>query len=358
MKIQIKARDLLDAARLASAGLATRDIKPLLKSFALSALNGWLQIESTDLELGVVAGATCESAQDGSVCIPGNFTQLLEGLDEQLVSFDVADNKACIYGDGFNFELATQDTSAFPSYAALSGTCDFVVDSAWLAQAIKLSKLDIRRDDNDYSAISGFCLEVSDNQVSGVSTNRVILTATHAPCESDKAIQAIMPHKSLSAISSICGQAEKLKVSISRSTASFSTDNLVVWSRLIEGRYPPWRKAMDRKAELVAKVQTGDLHQAIKRACYFVSEETIKVNLAFGSSLVISNTSKKGDGSFVVPCNCLGVEKTFAASGPGLRAVLSVHKADEELCLSLTASGTPSLVIDFAGGRHVVAGIS
>lgn len=355
MKIKIKGQVLAETAKNAAHGISTRNIKPILSSVLMSAADGTLLIEATDLEIGVVAQCPCEVLEPGRVCIPGNFVQLLDGLEEKDVEIESEGPKAKLHGQGFNFELSTQDPGQFPSYKPDVARVQAVVNGTWLSKSIRLSKLDIRREDNDFGAINGFCLDFDGQKVNAISTNRVILTATNSECISDP-VQAVISHRTTAAIMGVCGD-EQIKVGVSPSTISFESGGQVVWSRLVEGRYPPWRKAISPQAEVVAKVRSGDLYQAIKRACYFVSEETIQVQIEFGDQIVVSNSGVKGGGRFEVPGQ-VEAHGQFVASAPALRAVLSVHQADEQLTLSMTKNANKSLAIDFEGGRHMVAGIN
>lgn len=353
MKLKIKGHDLISAIRSAASGLATRDIKPILKSFLFQAVDGQLLVESTDLEMGVIATAPCEVPEPGKVCIPGTCGQLLDGLDDKEISVETIENRAIISGSGFKFELATQVDGGFPSYKQEDTLATLPVNPEWMAQSIKFSKLDDYRDDRDFGAINGLCLDIRDKKINAVSTNRIILTATTIDTEFDGEIQVVLPRKFLPLISATAGKGQGLVFCTARSTASFASPGLLVWTRLIEGRYPPWRKVAHIPVKPLASVLAGELSTAIKRACYFLSQDSIRVKLAFGDNLVVSNTNGSGEGFSNVSCTISG-NGSFDVNGLSVRSLLSTHKPDEKLQIGFAKSSTEFMVIDFEMGRHSI----
>src|SRR5438105_1157279 len=122
MKAQFHREGLLSAFQLASAAVAPRDVKPILRNLKAVADADRCILMATDLELGIrldVRGVKVE--EPGAAILPAARTLaiLRESTDAEL-SLE-ADNERCLVrGQSNEFEMPSEDPANFPDVPAFA----------------------------------------------------------------------------------------------------------------------------------------------------------------------------------------------------------------------------------------------
>src|SRR5437764_9621696 len=74
---------------------------------------------------------------------------------------------------------------------------------------------------------------------------------------------------------------EKVKVSLRPNDALFKTERAMIYSRLVEGRYPAYREVFPKKQTVKVTLTAGPFHAAVRQAAIMTDEESKKVVFAF-----------------------------------------------------------------------------
>src|SRR5258708_35663608 len=118
MKIVCHREGLLAACQLASAAVAARDVKPVLRNIKAIVDDDKCTLMATDLELGIrleVRGIKVDEPGDAILPAARLLAILREAPDEEL-SIE-ADSNACIVrGAALEFEMPSEDPASFPDF--------------------------------------------------------------------------------------------------------------------------------------------------------------------------------------------------------------------------------------------------
>ena len=73
MKFSVARSELLDALSVVGKGMSARSTLPILSGILVSALDGEIQLQATDLEVSVRRSCAALIEGDGSVVVPGKL---------------------------------------------------------------------------------------------------------------------------------------------------------------------------------------------------------------------------------------------------------------------------------------------
>src|SRR5215213_6168465 len=122
MKIVCHREGLLSACQLASAAVAVRDVKPVLRNLKAIVDDDRCTIMATDLELGIrleVRGIKVE--EPGEALLPTNrIISILRESTEEELSIEAGPDACLVRGQTTEFEMPGEDPAAFPDIPAFA----------------------------------------------------------------------------------------------------------------------------------------------------------------------------------------------------------------------------------------------
>src|SRR5207244_12012628 len=77
--------------------------------------------------------------------------------------------------------------------------------------------------------------------------------------------------------------AETIRVALRPNEALFKTDRAMIYSRLVEGRYPPYREVFPKKQTAKIPLTVGPFHAAVRQAAIMTDDESKRVVFGFGN---------------------------------------------------------------------------
>src|SRR3954447_18793362 len=116
MKIVCHREGLLSACQLASAAVAARDLKPILKNLKAVVGEDRCTLMATDLELGIrleVRGIRVEDPGEALLPTSRLVSILREATDEEL-TIEAGPDACTIRGASAEFEMSSEDPVSFP----------------------------------------------------------------------------------------------------------------------------------------------------------------------------------------------------------------------------------------------------
>src|SRR3954463_12484391 len=122
MKVVFHREGLLSACQLASAAVAARDVKPVLKNLKAVVSDDRATLMATDLELGIrleVRGIKVEEPGDALLPASRLISILRESTDEEL-TIEAGMDATFIRGSTTEFEMPGEDPAAFPDIPAFA----------------------------------------------------------------------------------------------------------------------------------------------------------------------------------------------------------------------------------------------
>lgn len=302
MKLTCSREALLRAVQLVSAAVAARTTKPILaciKATAPDVGDDTLVLTAYDTEVGIrytLKGVDVREA--GSAMLAPKFQSILRECEyDPDVGLTANDGAAKVCIGSSKFELPGWPVAEFPDLPEFADKGNYHEATAGdLAGLIRNTQYAADKKDSTRFALSGVLWEVSPKTVRLVATDSKRLAIAEAPAtlygEAETAVKAshLIPSKALALLAAnLTDAGELVKVALGANEAMFQTGAAVIYTRLIEGRYPPYRDIIKQTQKQVNKKVTlpvGPFLSRLRQAAIMTDEESKRVTLTFADGKV------------------------------------------------------------------------
>ena len=294
---------LLTAFGMVSGVVPARSPKPILQNVKLVAdADDGSVLMGTDLEIGIrhrVLGIKVE--QPGSVILPTlQIGSILRTSADIELAIETNDDRLLVKGLHSEFTLPVEDVNLFPEVP------DFAASSYYVIAASDLKKL-IRRTifatdvESTRYALGGVLVELIGESMAMVGTDGRRLARMLAIVEAENnppalAGSPVIPVKALKLIErNLADDDPPVHLTIQSGTAVLMrTENAVIYSRLVEGRFPRYQDVFPANVEVKIPLEVGPLRMAVEQASIVTSQDSRGVDFQFGLG-VLRLTSQSAD---------------------------------------------------------------
>jgi DNA polymerase III subunit beta len=295
MKALCNREGLLAAFGMVSPVVPARSPKPILQNVKLVAdADEGSILMGTDLEVGIrhrVIGMKVEQA--GSVILPtAQFSSILRTSDDQELSVEVVGDHLIIRGLRSEFTLPGEDPSLYPEVPDFAATGYHEVAAADLRKLIRRTIFATDVESTRY-ALGGVLVELSADSITMVGTDGRRLARMVAPAEAKNDAGApagspVIPVKALKLIErNLDDDDPPVHIAIQGTAAVLiRTERAVIYSRLVEGRFPRYQDVFPANVEVKIRLEVGPLRLAVEQASIVTSEESRGVDFTFGDGVL------------------------------------------------------------------------
>jgi DNA polymerase-3 subunit beta len=353
MKAVCQREALLSACQLASAAVASRDVKPILKNLKAMVQTDRCTLMATDLELGIrleVRSVKVDEPGDAIIPAAKMMSILRESTDEELTV--EANNDACTVRGQFNeFEMPSEDPANFPDIPTFDGDKYHEIAAGVLREMIRRTQFAVAVGEARFSATTGVLLELDGDQAKLVGTDgrRLALAqgaATTHGGHTTKGQMPVIPAKAMGLLErNLQEPDEMVRISVRPNEVLMKTERAMVYSRLVEGRFPPYQQVIPSKHPLKIPLTVGPFMTAVRQAAIMTDEESKRVVFAFGKHKLTLQARgvETGRSRVEIPVGYDGKPIEISFDPKFLIDMLKVLDAEVPLTLELLDSNKPAL---------------
>lgn len=368
MKVNCNARKLTDAFMLAASVAPLRSPKEILRNVKLTATEGGIRLSATDCEVAIEVRITedIEVLQTGVVLLPvGKTSAILRENTDETITIETHDSKAIIRASRSKFQLLTESPDEFPMFDSHIGAAYHELPARALAMMLHRTVYATDDDSSRYS-LGGVNIEADQTTLIAVGTDGRRMATCSAPATSvgDHAIaeaKVIIPTRSCKLIEralNLRGD-DLVRITASMNDVVVETDQCVIYSRIVEGRYPNWRQVLpSRKEYSTIQVFNGSFLAAVKQASIATSQDSQSIDLTFseGEIRIESNTAEVGEASvtMIASTDLDGEPFTLKVDNRFLREFCGVLDLEASVQIEVSDPASPMLLSTDDGYRYVV----
>jgi DNA polymerase-3 subunit beta len=316
MKFIVSSSVLLKNLQIISGVLNNKNTLPILDNFLFELKKQKLLISSSDLETTMtteVELTKSEGEEDGSICIPARILlETLKTMPDLPVSFNInLENQAIELSAGEGkYRLTGYEAEEYPRTPQLENTNSLEIHSSILANAIQKTLFATGNDDMR-PVMSGVFCELNEENITFVSTDaHKLVKYIRKDAKAAEAASFVLAKKPLTQLKNILSISDcQVNINYTQSNISFVFDNIMLVSRLVEGKYPNYEAVIPKDNPNKLIVDRLGLLNAIRRVSIFANQSTHQVRFKItGQELVLSaedvDYSNKADER--MPCNYEG----------------------------------------------------
>ncbi|OGI66394.1 DNA polymerase III subunit beta [Candidatus Nomurabacteria bacterium RIFCSPLOWO2_02_FULL_40_10] len=253
---------------------------PVLNSILLIASGKSLKLRATNLSLGVEVEIPAKIEKEGIVAVSGS---VLSGIFSNIfqnenIFLEEVEGNLLIKTKKSKIKLKGQPHDDFPTIPRVAGI-SFDIESKKIMDGIKSvyyssSVSDIKPE------ISSVFIHTNDDNLIFVSTDSFRLAEKKIKAKGIPEIGGILiPFKNISEIIRIFGESPSIiKVCFNKNQISFSSDDVYLTSRIIDGVFPDYRQIIPKTSSTNAIILKQDLLNALKLSNIF-SDKFNQVNM-------------------------------------------------------------------------------
>jgi DNA polymerase III subunit beta len=344
---------LLSAVQLVSAAIPSRDIKPILRNIKAIADPDRCTLMATDLEIGIRLDVMGMSVQEpGEAILPAQrlLSILREARDDELTV--EADSTSCtVRGDAMEFEMPGEDPALFPDLPTFNEDKYHEVPADALREMIRRTAFAAAQGEPSRYSMTGVLWELDGDAVKLVATDgrRLALAEGKGKAHgghTTKGQTPVVPTKAMALLErNLQDDGQVVRVCLRPNEVLFRTEVAVIYSRLVEGRFPDYRQVFPKKQAIKIPLPVAPFLARVRQAAIMTDEESKRVTFHFADDRLTlqAQGATAGRSKVQLPITYDGKAVDINFNPAFLVDMLKVLPEDAELTLDLIDGGTPAL---------------
>lgn len=303
MKITCPRDSLLTACQLVSAATAARTTKPILSNIKATAEDDGLRLVAYDTEVGIryeLRGI--DVARAGSSVLPiKELTRILQESKDDSISLDADANGIRAKVGSSKFDLRTYPVDEFPDIPVFDDGGRYHEISAGVLRTMirRAAFAADKKDSGGRYALTGVLWEAEGKVARLVATDTKRLAmcegpaSLYGPPESTRGSH-LVPSKAIGLLErNLTDDGELVRVGLRPNEAMFQTERAMIYTRLVEGRYPPYREVLAqarKQATVKVPLPVESFLARVRQAAILTDDESKRVDMGFEPGKIVMET--------------------------------------------------------------------
>ena len=364
MKISCDREQLLHAFQTVATVAPQRSPKPILQNVKLDASNDGVILSATDLEVGVryfVEGVDVQSP-GGVVLSVSRFGSILRESTDETLHLEADGQSATIRGERSQFRLSTENPAEFPQVAVFAEEHYHEIPARLFRELIRRTVFATDNESSRY-ALGGVKLEFEETQVTAIGTDGRRLAKMTGPIVTkgnaiDPSQTTIIPTRAMQLIERAVAPSDaEIQVALKGNEFLVHTPKASISARLLEGRFPDWKKVFPEAGSGVSlELAVGATHAAVRQAAIVTSEESRGVTFTFGDGMLVlsGKAAEVGQARVELPISYDGEELTVTLDPRFVIDFLKVLDAEKTFTLEVKDSESAAVCSTDDGYGYVI----
>ena len=337
---------------------------PILNNILISTEKNFLNLTSTDLEIGIKWWSLVKIEEEGKIAIPSRIlSNFVNFLPNKPIKLKVKDLNLEVECENFQTIIKGFNPEDFPLIPKISTEENISIQSKIFCQSLNRI-VDIASLSSIKPEISGVYFLFQKNLITIAATDSFRLGEKklylEAPLNNiSKDYSLILPQRAVKEIINIFGEKEgDLKMYFSPNQVLFESflsetphPQVQLTSRLIEGEYPNYQEIIPKKCDTQITLTTNEFINQIKLASLFsgkINEIKLKINPEKNQLNLFSQNPDIGEHQSLLkgevrgkPCE-ISFNHRFLLDG--LLSIVATQEKGSEVILELTGSDKPGVL--------------
>ncbi|MBK8735697.1 MAG: DNA polymerase III subunit beta [Saprospiraceae bacterium] len=350
MNFSVSSSAFLKQLQLASGALSSNPVMSILEDFLLELKGKILTITTSNLEVSIQTSIEVEGKGNGKIAISGKtLLETLKSLPEQFVHFEINDETRGveITSSSGKYKMVGENPADFPEMTKPDGDDNFTIESKNLLVAIDRT-IFATSNDEMRQAMKGICMNINFNNVTFVATDaHKLVKSTFLDVVSETATSIILTKKTLLTLKGILRPESNVKVYFNKSKAYFEFDNVMLTTRLIEGKFPDYNAVIPINNPNKLRISRQDLLSSIRRLAIFANKSTNQIVFDLQENSLTINAQDldmNNEATEQMICNYDGDPVDISLNAKYLIEILSVMTS-EEIIFEINTTNKPVIIL-------------
>jgi len=356
MQFIVKRDILLKSLNFVQGVVEKKNTLPILSNVLLQLKENKLYIVATDLDIVFYDEITeVKILKEGSTTTSAAilYDILRKISSDSELNFDLkTENKLSLKSDNSDFNLLCLPTDNFPTFADEFEGQEILLNNSRFLKLLNKTKIAISNDDTRHY-LNGIFLHLTEghgrNFLTGVATDSHRLSSSSLEIENtDNFSSLILPRKTVFQLCSLLTESnEKLSMQMSENKVKFTLGNMKLISKVIDGKFPDYKKVVPTNNEKSLIVPSKDFIDSIERvtSVSLDRKEGVKLIINKDNVQLSVNSASSGEGNEVIKANFNSDNFNISFNSKYLIDIVSEIE-DKNLKMNLKDSVSPVLIVD------------
>ena len=349
MKFSLPRDRFLAELGVAVRGVSARSAIQTLSGVMVVARGDGVELQSTDMELGIRVRLDAPTERDGSALVPGRLLlDVVRSLPGDGLTLEARGSEGDVElsSGTASFRLRTLPTEDFPALPESEGERVRIPADAFSDTVAKVARAASR--DETRPHLTGVLVSASGPALRMVATDSYRLAVKETTLAEPVAaeLEANVPARALQELTRIASTegAGEVAVAALQNQVVFEVGSTVVSSRLVEGRFPNYRQLLPESYEHDLRLDGSELLAVVRRISLLAQRNApLRLRFSEGELEVSARTPDVGEARETLPVAFQGESLEIGFNPEFLRDGLeSADSAD--LVLKLISPLRPGLI--------------
>jgi DNA polymerase-3 subunit beta len=299
MKLQVTQENLNKALGTVARVANARGTLPVLANVLIRTVNNRLSIAATNLDIAITHYIGAKVAEEGSITVPARLMQdFVSSLPSGVIDLNLDEYKLHISTEQYQSVINGVSAEEFPVMPAIDKGKTWTVSGPVIKKSLQKVVMAASTDEAR-PVLTGVLLHTSEGRLLMAATDSYRLAEKQLG-ENAEQIELLVPVSAMQDLLRIVGDFEgDVEVTSDEQQVLFRVGNVELVARLIEGRYPDYRKLIPQNFATTATLKRADLLNVTKVSSLFARESagsiTINIDEATQNLSIRSVASQLGE---------------------------------------------------------------
>lgn len=316
MKLTIDKKSFLKALSHGQGVVEKHTTIPIMSHVLLDAESGILQLTTTDMDLALVEKVSAVVELPGKTAVSAHMLhdivrKLTEG-SQVCLELNKEKSQMRITSGASDFNISCMSAEEFPHIASAELPCNFKLPIATFRAVLDRSKFAMSTEETRYF-LNGIHFHTIKNDA-GELILRSVATDAHrlacvemsSPTEANEMPGIIVGRKTINELRKLLNEdSDEIEIKLSDSRIEFIVGSAKLSSRLIDGTFPDYEKAIPYHNDKIAIVNAKEFAQAVDRVATIAVDKVraIKVKVQSNKLLLTAASHEQGAAKEEVPAD-------------------------------------------------------
>lgn len=333
MKFTCDKNILSEGIQTVARAAATKSNLPAIEGILLVAENGTLTLTGYDFEMGIKTTFECDVEEEGDIVLSCNlFSNIVKKSTEDKITISCDEKLNCKIQSGITeFNIKGIESRDYPDFPSPSKENSIKIESELFCQMVDYVIYAVSLDEKR-PAHTGVLIKLENRKLTMVALDGYRLAVCDREVDFEGDFSMIVPAKAMHEVRKIAADCEnKITIYANRRYIIFNVGDYIVLSRLLEGEFIDYNKAIPQNNPIKATANVKDFINVIDRVSLLITERLknpVKLNIK-DNVILVKCTTELGAFYDEIPALTDGGDLEIGFNNKYLLDALKSSKKDE-----------------------------
>lgn len=358
MKLQVTQENLNRALSSVSRVANSRGTLPILANVLIKTSSNRLSLSATNLDIAITHYIGAKVSDEGSITVPARLMQdFVSSLPDGVINLELDDTKLHVTTDQYNSIVNGIVADDFPVMPGISDGKKWSLDASALKKGLQ-QVVFAASNDETRPVLTGVLFQSTNGKLNLAATDSYRLAEKQVG-QVKEDVNFLVPASAIQdLLRAIDETNEKVIITHDEQQVLFQAGDVELVTRLVDGKYPDYKKLIPEKFATKATLKRADLVNVTKVSSLFARESagsvTIEVDEKTGKLSIRSVASQLGENTATAEAKITGSGSITLNSRyllDGLNAL-----SGDEVTFGFNGKLEPTLLKDAANDdyKHII----